>query len=216
MNRLTQILLSLAALMVLALGALVLVSFYGNPFHRVTNQVAPAATSGEPADAAEARLRLGTFAELAPDLARASLMVDAERVESYRYKEISGASVNQLYSGPQGDRWLFPTNGQLILSIDDISPEPQRVRASVIQLVPADTDGNGTLSPADGIRVVLTAPDGTAPVILAEGLSDRATLSGGTVWRVVWEKDGATYLAEIPDTTGTARPTRTLTMPASP
>lgn len=212
MNRLTQILLSLAALMVLVLGAIVLLSAFGNPFYRVTNQIAPAPKEGN----APARLRLGAFTELAPDLARADLLVDAAGTDSYRYKDISGASVNQLYVGTQGERWLFPGNEQLILSVHDITAAPGPVSASLIQMVPADTDGNGTLSPADGIRLLLTARDGTAPVILADGLSERATVSPGAVWRVTWDKDNLTHLAEIPAETGLGQPIRILPFPESP
>lgn len=223
MNRLTQILLSLAAVMVIVLGTVALAAIIGNPFRSHTtdravpvpayaSDHAPTASASVPAPS---RIWLGEFTEITPDLARASLRIDAQVGESYRYKDIQGATLNQLYLTPQGERWLYPTNAQLILSIDDVRRMPDPVTASLIQIVPQDTTGNGTLSEADGIRLILAAPDGSAQVILADDLAEPATISGGSVWRVTWQADGLTHLTEIDGATGAILTSRTLSFPAN-
>ena len=224
MNRLTQILVSLAAVMVIVLGTVATVAMIGNPFRsHTTDRAVPvpaAATEPEATGTAAAtapapsRIRLGEFTELAPDLARAPLLIDTEVGESYRYKEIRGAALNQLYVTPQGERWLYPTNAQLILSIDDIVQRSGSATATLIQVVLRDTSGNGTLSEADGIRLILTAPDGTAPVILADDLAEPAAVSRGDVWRVTWQADSVTHLTQIDAVTGALGQTRTLSFPA--
>ncbi|KGJ08493.1 hypothetical protein [Paracoccus sphaerophysae] len=149
MNRLTHTLVALAALMVLAVGAAVLLMAFGNPFHRVTDSAMPI-ESGQAA--ARREMRLGLFSDLGGGLARAPLLVDWQGADSYRYKEVSGATVNLLYSGPQGDRWLYPTNGQVLVAVDDIGPPDGPVTGTLIQLADSDRDGNGTLSAGDGLR----------------------------------------------------------------
>lgn len=201
MNRLTQTLVALAALMVLAVGAAVLLMAFGNPFHRVTDSAMPIETSQA---AARREMRLGLFSDLGGGLARAPLLVDWQGADSYRYKEVSGTTVNLLYSGPQGDRWLYPTNGQVLVAVDDIGPPDGPVTGTLIQLADSDRDGNGTLSAGDGLRLLLTAADGTAPRLVAEGLAAPATVSPGAGrWLVSWIADGTAHLAAIDPATGT-------------
>lgn len=201
MNRLTHTLVALAALMVLAVGAAVLLMAFGNPFHRVTDSAMPI-EAGQAA--ARREMRLGSFSDLGGGLARAPLLVDWQGADSYRYKEVSGAPLNLLYSGAQGDRWLYPTNGQVLVAVDDIGPPDGPVTGTLIQLADSDRNGNGTLSAGDGLRMLLTAADGTAPRLVAEGLAAPATVSPGAGrWLVSWIADGTAHLAEIDPATGT-------------
>lgn len=218
MSRATQLLLSLAALMVLLVGALLLVSLFGNPFHRVTDRAVPL-TAGTDVPRTAPRLHLGRFADMGAGLMRAPLLADWGGVESYYSKDVSNAAVNLLYATPQGDRWLYPPGDRVLTQIEDIGPgEADAPTATLITVVEADTNVNGTLSLADGARLILMRPDGTAPQTLAEGLTEPASLSPGQArWLLSWtDREGATMLSDINPRTGGASAPRRLDLPDAP
>lgn len=221
MSRVTQILLSLAAVMVIGIGALIILSMFGNPFRRVTDSAlpVPAATGAAQVEPVQPTYRLRGFSDLGGGLMRAPLVAAWSGRQGYYDKEVSNAPVNLLYSGPDGERWLYPANAQLLTMVEDIAPAPGAApTATLVQVVDADRDGNGTLSPADGSRLILMRADGTGPQQLAEGLTEGASVSpGASRWIVGWtDAQGQRLLSDIDPSTGTAAPPRPLSLPKVP
>lgn len=88
---------------------------------------------------------------------------DITKMSPYASSGREYALVNYAFAGLSGGmRWLFETNGQLVVSEGVLSegPEPgSAMKGRLLYVVRADTDGDGTLTETDLKTVVLTSPD---------------------------------------------------------
>ncbi len=133
-----------------------------------------------------------------PDIASRLRLEEARKVrgtETYYAMLVSEVDERRLSSGPHGEigrnvlfiqgnagsaAWLFPTNAQILRKItplprtvdSDAPPSSQPpVLAFYMEVVSADTDGDGGMGWSDAVDIALSKPDGTKLTTVLTGVS---------------------------------------------
>lgn len=183
MNAWLKALLSIAAIIVILIGGFVLFML-GQDFWRTQSrgvETTDVVNVDPTNETIVERLYLSDITRIgAGPMSRATLYLSQDfemgrGLGSYSKSSESNA-LNMLFVEPgAAERWLFPTNDQLIYSVSSLSLTPigteqlqQPEAAMLLQVITQDSNGDQRLSESDRIALMVTHPDGRGMVTLIE------------------------------------------------
>ncbi|MBE0660163.1 MAG: hypothetical protein IH602_20895 [Bryobacteraceae bacterium] len=161
-------------------------------------------------DAGDPKMWLGDFARLAGTEHMCAALMSSQSHSAGLFSKEASETRNYLFLNieDKSSRWLMPTNGQLLLSMDEIvekgmnrsvRSEDEVVKWLVFEVVPADTDGDRQLTAGDEKSLAVASPDGTHCVEVIKGVDEfkGQANSGGGKLVVVYRQGTKTIVAEV-------------------